>query len=62
MILGKLKSSNGTREFLEPILKWYKTNFPSIKLIFRGESGFASPKIYTLLEEYGVDYMHHVDL
>lgn len=53
---GSQYSSKGAVEFLKPILEWYKLKFPSIKLEFRGDSGFASPEIYRLLELHNVEY------
>jgi len=53
---GNVYTSNGVVDFIKPILKWYKEKFPEIKLLFRGDSGFAIPDLYEILEEYNVLY------
>jgi hypothetical protein len=53
---GNVYTSNGVCDFLEPVLQWFDENFPNIRLIFRGDSGFAIPKLYRLLEDYDVKY------
>ena len=54
---GTQYCSKGTAEFLEPVLKDYREQFPEIKLYARGDSGFAAPEIYEVLEEKGCKYM-----
>ena len=54
---GSVYTSDGVVEFLRPVLKWFEENFPKINLILRGDSGFASPELYKLLEEYRVNYV-----
>ena len=47
---GTQYCSKGTAEFLEPVLKYYREQYPEIKLYARGDSGFAAPEIYEVLE------------
>ena len=54
---GTQYCSKGTAEFLEPVLKDCREQYPEIKLYARGDSGFAAPEIYEVLEEYGCKYM-----
>lgn len=54
---GSVYTSNGVVEFLTPVLQWFEKNFPQIELILRGDSGFACPELYALLEEYRVKYV-----
>ena len=39
---GTQYSSTGVVEFLQPILDEYLKDFPEIKLLLRGDSGFAT--------------------
>lgn len=54
---GSVYTSNGVVEFLTPVLQWFEKHFPKIELILRGDSGFACPDLYALLEEYNVKYV-----
>ena len=54
---GSVYTSNGVVEFLTPVLQWFEKHFPQIELILRGDSGFACPELYALLEEYQVKYI-----
>lgn len=36
-----------------PLLHEFRTKYPSILLYSRGNSGFASPKLYEVYEEVG---------
>ncbi len=54
---GSVYTSNGVVEFLTPVLQWFEKYFPQIQLILRGDSGFACPELYALLEEYLVYYI-----
>lgn len=65
----KVELRNGTEycgkdaaDFLRPIFTEFKTNYPWIKLFFRGDSGFAMPEIYDLCEEFGVKYVIRLKL
>jgi hypothetical protein len=54
---GSVYTSNGVVEFITPVLQWFEEYFPQIELILRGDSGFACPDLYTLLEDYNVKYV-----
>ena len=43
---GTKYSCTGVVDFLQPILEEYLTDYPSIKLLLRGDSGFATPELY----------------
>ena len=50
-------SSTGVVDFLQPILDEYLEDFPEIKLLLRGDSGFATPGLYKQCEENGTGYV-----
>ncbi len=50
-------SSKGIVDFLKPVLDEYMNDYPSIKLLLRGDSGFATPDLYSLCEENGTSYV-----
>ena len=54
---GTKYSCTGVVDFLQPILEEYLTDYPSIKLLLRGDSGFATPELYKQCEENGVSYV-----
>ena len=54
---GTQYSSTGVVDFLQPILDEYLENFPEIKLLLRGDSGFATPGLYKQCEENGTGYV-----
>lgn len=43
-------------DFMRPIFEEFRKNYPDIRLYFRGDSGFATPELYDLCEEFGVGY------
>lgn len=47
----------GIAEFMEPLLKEYRENYPGIKLYGRGDSGYATPELYNIFEKYQVTYV-----
>ena len=53
---GNVYTSNGVVEFLEPLLKEYIDQYPDIDIYLRGDSGFAVPDLYGLLEQNGCSY------
>lgn len=53
---GSAYSCTGVVDFLEPVLKEFKNNYPETTLLVRGDSGFATPELYELCEKYGVLY------
>ena len=54
---GTKYSCSGVVEFLQPILDEYLEDYPSIKLLLRGDSGFATPDLYKQCEENGTSYV-----
>ena len=54
---GTQYSSTGVVDFLQPILDEYLEGFPEIKLLLRGDSGFATPGLYKQCEENGTGYV-----
>ena len=62
--LLKAELRNGTQycskdaaEFMRSILAELKEDFPDVPLIFRADSGFASPDLYEVLEEFDCYYV-----
>ena len=54
---GTQYSCTGVVAFLQPILDEYLENYPSIKLLLRGDSDFATPGLYKQCEENGTSYV-----
>ena len=54
---GTKYSCTGVVDFLQPILDEYLADYPSIKLLLRGDSGFATPELYKQCEENGTSYV-----
>ena len=54
---GTKYSSNGVVDFLQPVLDEYLSDYPSIKLLLRGDSGFATPELYSQCEKNGTSYV-----
>ena len=48
--------SKDADQFMIPLLQEYRTKFPSLPLYLRGDSGFASPKLYEACEENDCKY------
>lgn len=48
--------SNGAERFMVPLMREYRTKYPSMDLYLRGDSGFASPGLYTACEENDCKY------
>jgi putative NIF3 family GTP cyclohydrolase 1 type 2 len=48
--------STGVEEFMRPLLDEYQSDYSSVKLFLRGDSGFATPGLYTQCETNGVSY------
>ena len=47
----------GVTDFLQPILDEYLNDYPTIHLLLRGDSGFATPDLYKQCEENGTNYV-----
>lgn len=54
---GSKYSCTGVVDFLQPILDEYREDYPSISLLLRGDSGFATPELYKQGEENGTNYV-----
>jgi len=54
---GSKYCSKDAADFLRPIFEEYTESYPDINCMLRGDSGFASPEIYDLCEEYDVSYV-----
>ena len=54
---GTKYCSKDAVDFLEPIFKEYTGLYPDMDCMLRGDSGFASPEIYDLCENYGISYV-----
>ena len=48
---GVAYSCTGVTDFLQPILDEYLNDYPTIHLLLRGDSGFATPDLYKQCEE-----------
>ena len=53
---GSKYCSNGAAEFMEPLLKEFTEDYPFTNMFARADSGFATPELYDLYEENGVNY------
>jgi hypothetical protein len=49
-------SSNGVSEFMQPLFDEFLNNYPDTALYLRGDSGFATPSLYTQCETNGTSY------
>ena len=54
---GTQYSSTRVVDFLQPILDEYLEDFPEIKLLLSGDSGFATLSLYKQCEENGTGYV-----
>ena len=54
---GSRYSCTGVVDFLQPVLDEYLNDYPSIQLLLRGDSGFATPELYRQCEENGTRYV-----
>jgi len=53
---GSTYSSTGVHQFLQPLLDEYLNQYPDTELFLRGDSGFATPELYTQAESNGCSY------
>jgi len=53
---GSTYSSTGVQKFLQPLLNEYLNQYPDTQLFLRGDSGFATPELYTQAESNGCSY------
>jgi hypothetical protein len=49
---GSMYCGNGAADFIKPLLKEYKQNYPKTKVLVRGDSGFAMPDLYECVEGF----------
>lgn len=54
---GNVYTSNGVKDFLEPMLAHYSQTLPCTKLLVRRDSGFATPEVYDICEAYQSQYV-----
>lgn len=54
---GTQYSCTGVVDFLQPVLDEYLNDYPAIRLLLRGDSGFATPELYKQCEENGTSYV-----
>ena len=54
---GAAYSCTGVTDFLQPILDEYLNDYPTIHLLLRGDSGFATPDLYKQCEKNGTSYV-----
>lgn len=54
---GTQYSCTGVVGFLQPILDEYLKDYPAIRMLLRGDSGFATPDLYKQCEENGTSYV-----
>ena len=54
---GTQHSCTGVVDFLQPILDEYLNDYPAIRILLRGDSGFATPSLYKQCEENGTNYV-----
>ena len=54
---GTQYSCTGVVDFLQPILDEYLNDYPAIRILLRGDSGFATPSLYKQCEENGTSYV-----
>ena len=54
---GTEYSCTGVVDFLQTILDEYLNDYPAIRILLRGDSGFATPDLYKQCEENGTSYV-----
>ena len=54
---GTQYSCTGVVDFQQPILDEYLNDYPAIRILLRGDSGFAIPDLYKQCEENGTSYV-----
>ena len=50
-------SCTGVVDFLQKVLDEYLNDYPSIRILLRGDSGFATPDLYEQCEKNGTSYV-----
>ena len=54
---GTQYSCTGVGDILQPILDEYLNDYPLLRILLRGDSGFATPDLYKQCEENGTSYV-----
>ena len=54
---GSNYSSNGVCDFMQPLFDEFLNDYPNTSLYLRGDSGFATPDLYTQCETNGTSYV-----
>ena len=54
---GTQYSCTGVVDFLQTVLDEYLNDYPSIRILLRGDSGFATPDLYEQCEKNGTSYV-----
>lgn len=54
---GNVYTSNGVKDFLEPMLEQYINRIPCTDILVRGDSGFATPEVYDTCESNSSYYV-----
>ena len=54
---GTQYSCTGVVDFLQPILDEYLNDYPAIRILLRGDSGFSTPDLYKQCEENSASYV-----
>ena len=54
---GKMYCGKDADKFLKPVLDAYDRDYPGTNVLVRGDSGFANPDVYDLVEKYGYSYV-----
>ena len=54
---GNVYTSRNVVRFMGPVIKRYRSKYPTTKLSLRGDSGFANPELFNLCEEHNVNYV-----
>jgi hypothetical protein len=49
--------SKGIAQFMQPLLDEYQSNYPDIEKYLRGDSGYATPELFSQCETNGVSYV-----
>ncbi len=53
---GTQYCGKGSADFMRSLLVEFNSEYPGLPLYLRGDSGFATPELYDILEEYSCDY------
>jgi len=54
---GNVYTSNGIKDFMNPVLEYYRNSSCDMKILVRGDSGFASPELYQLCEQQKCQFL-----